>query len=497
MNPRANPWIWFTIWTVSLGSRLLAAFLLPNAEQDGYSYADKIDLLTKHLAQLGWSELYVIRLPLFQLTSAVANVFLHNALLAGKILSGLCGAISCVLVFALTKRLTQSLVWAGIAFALVLTNPLHLLYSAACMTDVPHVCLVLASLWFLLQERWLGAAICAALAGSVRLESWALIPLLPLLQFVRQRRISLFALVLLLLPPLLWLLISYMAKGDPFAYFADRAAYHANYLDFYPTRHGFALADLRTDADYFLLGANEIIFLASLAAIGLTIFQFVRQSDRASWPALSTSAYIAALFGLLLLAYVTKRQPVILPRYSLIFFALGLPLAAWLLQYVLDHCQPRLVIVGAAILLGCFTVGEWRRQIPIITKVRDDFGAHEQICRALKSALPQLEPGACCFSDDVAIRVLSGLPPSRFLRSAIAPAAAWREKAVFESYLQEQHGALLVFARIEDSIPPKVLPDLGRVSSADVGKFEFVIMAPSSFGPDIWLYRVRDVPRPQ
>src|SRR6185312_4331312 len=112
------------------------------------------------------------------------------------------------------------------------------------------------------------------------------------------------------------------------------------------------LADLGTDSDYFLLGANQIVFFVSLAAIGLSVFQFLREPRRLSWPAAVTAAYVVALFGLLLLAYVTKRQPVILPRYSLVFFALGLPLAAWLLQYVLDHCQPQLVILGAVVLLG-------------------------------------------------------------------------------------------------------------------------------------------------
>jgi Gpi18-like mannosyltransferase len=246
---RPNAWIWIVLWLVALATRLIAVFWLPNAEQDGYSYAEKIAWLTANLAHLHWQDLYGFWLPLFQLASACLNVCLGNALLAGKILSSVCGAVSCVFVFAITKRLSNNLVLACVMFALIVLNPLHVLYSAACMTDVPHVCLVLASLWFLLQERWIGAAVFAALAGSVRLESWALIPLLPLLQLFRQRRVSPVVLVLLILPPLLWLAISYSARGDSFAYFADRTRYHANYLDFYPTRHGFALADLKVDSD--------------------------------------------------------------------------------------------------------------------------------------------------------------------------------------------------------------------------------------------------------
>ena len=36
-----------------------------------------------------------------------------------------------------------------------------------------------------------------------------------------------------------------------------------------------------------------------------------------------------------MLAYVTKRQPVWLPRYGLFAFVLGLPLLAWLLDCIL------------------------------------------------------------------------------------------------------------------------------------------------------------------
>jgi hypothetical protein len=199
------------------------------------------------------------------------------------------------------------------------------------------------------------------------------------------------------------------------------------------------------------------------------------------------------LLGLLLLAYVTKRQPVILPRYSLVFFALGLPMSGWLLQHFLDRYRPRLLVTGAALLLCIFAVSEWRRQIPIILKVRADFRAHEQVARMVRTALQQSSsPNARVFSDDVGIRVLSGLAPNCFVRSGAAPERAWNDINVFESYLRDQHADYLVFTRNEDSIPPKLYSDLGRVPLVDVGKYEFVTMAPSSFGPDVWLYRVRD-----
>ena len=206
----AGPGIWIALWLVALASRLWAAFYIPNAEQDGYSDAETIARLTAGLSngQFRLADLYGFWLPLFQFIAAILNIWLRDPLLSGKIVSSFCGGASCVLVFTIAYRLTHRMALSLAVFVLVLLNPLHLLYSAACMTDVPFGCLTLASLWFLLKDRWWAAAIFAALAGAVRVEAWALIPLLPLLQFVRQRRVSPLLCLILISPLLGWLLIS-------------------------------------------------------------------------------------------------------------------------------------------------------------------------------------------------------------------------------------------------------------------------------------------------
>jgi hypothetical protein len=63
------------------------------------------------------------------LAAAIVNVWVGHPLLVEK-LSALCGAISCVFVFAITMQLTRS-VAAWTAFVLIVLNPLHILYSAA------------------------------------------------------------------------------------------------------------------------------------------------------------------------------------------------------------------------------------------------------------------------------------------------------------------------------------------------------------------------------
>src|SRR5262249_43180371 len=301
------------------------------------------------------ADLYGFWLPFFQMAAALLNLAIGNPLLAGKILSALCGATSCILVFAVTRMLTGNVRFALLALALLLVNPLHILFSAAAMTDVPFGCLVLASLCFALQDRWAAAAIFAALAGAVRIEGWALIPLLSVIQFWRERKISLVVCVVPALPVVGWLLTSYAATGNFFAYFAERASYQSRYLDFHPTRRGFALPDIHQDVTYFLIGANELVFAVALVALGFLLVQALQGSLKsAARPAVLTG-YLFSILALIVVAYVTKRQPVILPRYSLFFLVLGLPLCVWMLQLFTEKFRPvRLVQVVALVVVAVF-----------------------------------------------------------------------------------------------------------------------------------------------
>ena len=104
-------------------------------------------------------------------------------------------------------------------------DPLHIMNSASAMTDVPHALFVLASLYFLLKKRWVLAAVFAALAGLTRVESWMLIALIPCIQFWRERRVSIRAILIMLFAPLFWFYVSYKATGDWLACFKAREQY--------------------------------------------------------------------------------------------------------------------------------------------------------------------------------------------------------------------------------------------------------------------------------
>jgi hypothetical protein len=524
LTSHVSPFTFAVVGLIALATRLSVAFLLPNAEQDGYSYAEEIAQLSAKFATGHFQliDLFGFWLPFFQVAAAIPNLRIDNPLLTGKILSALCGALSCLLVFAITKKLTRSLGLACLAFALIVSSPLHLLYSAACMTDVPFACLVLASLWFVLQRRWVIAAIFAALAEGVRVEAWTLIVVLPFLQLVYERRISLLGLAILLLPPFAWLGLSQFATGDPFAFFAKRARYQASYLDFYPTRKGFASADIRQDAGYFLLGANHGVVLASITALGWSILRAARRHRGLPLALGALLGYAAALLGFILFLYLIKRQPVLFPRYGLIFFALGLPLLAWLIRLSIQSSPNGFLLplgegedegsadtnrdsdftpssrttsrclrlIAAAAILLC--LWEAKREIPIISKVFADFQAHQQIAQTLATAFQESgDREQRCFSDDAAVRVLSRLPPDRFVRTETAGGVARQNIDNFESYLRQHDVSYLVFTRVENSLPVKFYPDLGRNKQTDIGKFQFIAVASSPFAPDVWLYRLR------
>jgi hypothetical protein len=265
---------WSAVWLIALTTRILAALFLPNAEQDAYSYTETIARMSASLGagHFCLADLFDFWLPLFPFTAALLNVWIGQPLLIGKILSALCGATSCALVLAITAKLTRGIQFAWLAFALIVCNPLHILYSAAAMTDVPHAALILASLCFVLDKRWLIAAIFAALAEAMRIEAWVLIIVLPVLQLIYERRISIVVMSILFLPPLLCFGISNAAAGDPFAFFAERVRYLHAYLDFAPSRRAFSFADISQDLTYFFIGANRLVFLIMIASAGCSRF---------------------------------------------------------------------------------------------------------------------------------------------------------------------------------------------------------------------------------
>lgn len=481
-------WSWLVVWSVALAVRLAAAWLIPNAEQDGYSYCEIIRDWSGKLSAgtFRLTDLFGFWLPGFQFVAAVVNLVLPDPLLAGKIICAVSGAISCVVVFALASQVSNRLGAALAAFAIILFNPLHLIYSAAAMTDVPFVALVLTSVFFASKRRWPLAALLVCAAETVRLEAWALLFALPLLQLVVERKVSLTTLLLLALPPLIWLVISRAATGDWLGYFNKRAAYQERFLQSWPSRREFGWSDVNQDFDYLLLGANSVV-AAGLVVAGISVLlKLIRFQAIVDAAPLCLSGYAAAIAGFLLLAYLTKRQPVFLPRYGLIFFALGLPLLAWSHQQLNVRLTSRCLTAFVIVLLVALVIRSSLRQLPLLAKVIRDFQAQERIASRLAAVIDSSR----CFSDDPAVRVLSGAPAGQFLRSETTPSVARQNSNSFDAYLRESHVEFLVYIETEDSLPVKFHPELARGGEAAGENFRLMDVARSPFGPDVWLYRL-------
>src|SRR6266436_6611665 len=118
MRVRAGHWI--AVWLIALAIRLTAAFLLPNPEQDGYSYAEIIARLSCQISggHFQLVDLFGFWFPLFPIAAAIPNLWIDNSLVAGKVLSALCGAGSCGIVFAIARRITRSIALGYLSFAL-------------------------------------------------------------------------------------------------------------------------------------------------------------------------------------------------------------------------------------------------------------------------------------------------------------------------------------------------------------------------------------------
>src|SRR6266576_2992510 len=196
-------YLWPVLTLVAAIPRILGAFFLPNAFGDAYVYIHDIGAWSEKLSAgtFRLTDLFGFWLPLYQLISALLNIIIRNGFYSGKIVSALFGAGVCVFVYAITFRVTMNLRAALLMFLLIALNPLHIFYSASAMTDVPHAFFVLTALYFVLTGNWIVAATFGALAGFTRVESWMLIAVIPLVQLIKERRVSVISLFVLIVPP--------------------------------------------------------------------------------------------------------------------------------------------------------------------------------------------------------------------------------------------------------------------------------------------------------
>lgn len=434
------------------------------------------------------TDLYGFWLPLYQFISAVINVFVGNGFYTGKIVSALFGVGACLLVYSITLRLTRHHLAALLAFILIALNPLHIFYSASAMTDVPHAFFVLASLYFILRRGWIAAAIFAALASLTRVESWMFIAAIPAIQFLKERRVSFVALVILIVPPLFWFYISWKAAGDWLACFKARQQYHDWLLAANPALGHFSLSGILSDGATLIISTDIAVLSAAFVAGWFVLkrsgrFARAQQVSEDEDAILAPVIFFFVFFGFLLAAYLTHQAPIIFPRYGLLLFSLGIPTLAWTLLRVRQR-KPQwarrllisvivICVFDASIQLAgaVGSVNQYRAQRAVADYLRDHY---------------QTNSGTRIFCDEGTVTVLSGIAPEKFLISSDAP----KDRESFLAFLKEKNVEYLVFIKKVDSTPAKLFPEFENETGNEL--FQPVLHAHARFlRTEIWLYRLR------
>jgi hypothetical protein len=480
---------WTALILIAGVPRVLGAFFWPNAFGDAYSYFEAIELMRSKIADgtFAIKDLYGFWFPMYQITCAALSYIFGHAFYLSKLVSALCGIGVCLLVYLITMRVTDHRPFALLAFALASLSPLHILYSASSMTDIPHGLLVMACLYFALEKRWKTAAVFAAAAGFMRIESWILIALLPALQFLFQRSISLAACGIMIISPLFWFYISWKATGNAMAYFEVRNRYIADYAAANPVVTTFSIQRLRLDAKRLLISTNLGVLCGCLFATPLIIRRLVRQKFETALRELAaviaTTVFFFYNLGFLLFAYFTGRQPDIWSRYGLLFFTLGLPVTAWTFLAVAKE-RPRLKVVLAAT-LSIILVLQTKDQVSEVASVVSEETARAGIAAYLKEVHGD-DPGSRIYCEDGNVRFLTGLPAERFLTSYQLPA----DSAALLKRFDEAEVKYVVSNTWEVSQLVKLFPEVGKGKGNDV--FHPVMRAGAKYSKlEFWVYRYR------
>lgn len=492
-----------TLWSVLIllagVPRIVGAFVLPNSFGDAYAYIENIKGMSLKISDGTFSvrDLYGFWLPLYQFICAVLSAIVGSPFYVAKLVSAICGAGVCVLVFLLARRLTGNLIVSLCAFALVAVNPPHILYSVSALTDLPHAFFVLGSLYFALTGRWVLAACFAACGGLMRVESWMLIVLLPALQFIKQRRVSPVACAVLLLAPALWLYICWHATGNPFAYFEARNLYIRETVAANPKLAIFSRARVVADGRTLLDAATPVIMWGSLVGASIVFWRALgsRLSDvpESLFAIVCACAYFFAFLGFLVTGYFSGNQPDMWHRYGLIIFALGTPVVAWTFQAIrewqfeqpsLKRWHPRLTFALALLLVAlCVRHADFQFDDArgALRRMNTQRAAGEFLAGKYRE-----RPDFRIFCDEGNVREFSGIRKEAFLDSTKSPS----EVEPFVRYLKERNVKYLVYLNVENSIPVKLFPELAN--GTDTSYFRLAAhLSNKHWDTDIWIYELR------
>lgn len=427
-------------------------------------------------------DLYGFWLPLYQFFCSIISLIVNQPVYVSRLVAAVAGAFVCVLVYWTSHVLTGNKRVALVAFLAIALNPFHLQYSSAAMTDIPHALMVMSCMYFVLTERWALAACCGAAAGLIRLESWMLVAIVPTIQFMRQRRVPISTTLILLSAPAIWLFVCWQATGNPLASFRAHDEYVLARLTAHPEFNSITLERTWNDANRLVYSLNLAVLAGCLIGLVLLFRQWRkgRQWLKAT-DLMVCLSFFFAYFSFIVMAYLTKNQSDIWPRYGLVMFSLGLPVLAYSADKIFSSgpvwAKSAFLVV---LLYGVFQFKDQAIDLQLFLAAPDRSQAIAVYLKQQYAADPSLR----VFCDSPEVRVVSGIPRGQFYDSFRAP----KDRAGFIAYLRANGISFLVIPKEhETSTPSQLFPNLVK-ESGDV--FEGVIPAPDDQRADS-LYKVR------
>jgi 4-amino-4-deoxy-L-arabinose transferase-like glycosyltransferase len=496
------------VFIASTIPRIIGAIWLPNAFGDAYAYTEQTYYLRRTLlnGSFSISSLFGFWLPLYQLICAIISAVVGNSFYVPKLVSAICGGGICVLVCAITWELTRSKWSTWAATTVVAVNPYHIFYSSSAMTDVPHAFFILLCAYCCIKRRWWLASIFALSAGLMRIESWILIPIIPVAHFMSSpannlkpwwrllKSIALF--VCLTIGPIFWLFVSWKATGSLGKYFEIRNQYILETLAGNPWLASFSISRVAFDLLRLNYIVNPLVICGAVTLL-LHLNRAVSVSmKRLSWfcNLLGTTQGLVLTFfcshlAFLLIAYATKNQPEIWPRYGLIFFALGLPLLA---QYSSSkdfkeravNRRKALTIYAAALLFAI----QFCVQLIDVTRMTVKSDPNVIAAEFLEDQ-HKADKTVKIYCDDGAIRVLSGIPLEEFRNQYNSPVD---EKAFIQS-LRDNQVRYLVYKDLPGSPLQKFIRELRSGGVRNGITIEEVVPTPRKPMKDnVVVYRVHE-----
>jgi Dolichyl-phosphate-mannose-protein mannosyltransferase len=500
------------VFTASLIPRLIGAFWLPNAFGDAYAYTEQIYYMRQSMltGTFSLSNVFGFWLPLYQVICASISAVTGSPFYVPKLVSALCGSGACSLICLITWRLTSNRSLSLITTIIAALNPYQIVYSSSAMTDVPHVFFLLLCAYCCITHRWFAASLWALAAGLIRIESWTLIPLIPVAQFLSQpsdlsgktihsrstwsRVVTSLGLGLLLSAgPLFWLFVSWKVSGSPWKYFEIRNTYIVETLASSPRLAYFSLTRISFDLLRLIYTANPVVMYLSIALLVATVTRnnsikdlTIRQMWHAFRSLLTTPvglllSFFALHLTFLLAAYFTNNQPEIWPRYGLTFFTLGLPLAAERFMHM--KIYRRFAYATAVILAVQFCV-----QLIDVTRltVKSDPNA---IAAEFLETQRQTDRTLKVYCEDGAIRVLSGIPLEEFRDQYNSPA----DDEAFLNSLRENQVRFVVYKDLPGSRLKTIVARIRAQQDSDGITLEEVVPKPrGKTGENVIVYRVHD-----